>query len=130
MKKLLSLTLALMFMALGASCSGNTSNEQTEAPPPENVAPIPDNAYIIADYYNEDGTFSSLGLALEEANMEKVLTIKEGEVFVVNGRQYRVMVEELTVSFYTQSSIAEVFEWWSDYTSMWEINGTIAVIPR
>jgi len=130
MKKAVLLLFALVAIALCASCSGAPANGQTTAPPAESTAPpsvYPDNTYIITDYYNEDGTFSALGFALDEVYSEKTLVLNEGDTFVVNDRQYIVTAETLTLSFYTQSSLAEVIQWWADYVKLWEESGIVSV---
>jgi len=119
----------LGLLTLCTSCSGTPANEQPTTPPIESTAPpsgYPDNAYVITDYYNEDGTFSELGLALNEINSEKTLVLREGDIFIVSDRQYIIAAETLTFSFYTQSSFAEVIQWWTDYVKLWEESGIIS----
>jgi len=87
-----------------------------------------EGAYIITDYYNVDGSFSALGLALEEVNAEKTLVLNEGDIFIVNERQYRVMAESLVLSFYTQSSLDDVIQWWTDYVKIWSEDGIISEV--
>ena len=131
MKKCLILWLALMVMALSASCSDAPGNAHTETPFTENTAPAPLNPgesyYAITDYYNKDGSFSELGLALEEVNSEKTLILNAGEIFIMGDRQYIVISESLALSFYTQSSLAGVIQWWDDYVKIWEGGGVISV---
>jgi len=84
--------------------------------------------YLIADYYNNNGTFSSLGLALEEVNSEKVLQLKNGDIFVISSRRYMVTSESLTLSFYTQPSRAEAVRWWSEYIKTLEESGAVVLV--
>jgi hypothetical protein len=39
-----------------------------------------------------------------------------------------VTAESLTLSFYTQPSLAEVIQWWTDYVEIWEEGGIIAEV--
>jgi len=106
------------------------ANGQTTVPPAESTTPgYPDNAYVITDYYNEDGTFSGLGLALDEVNSEKTLILNDGDIFVVGGQMYIVTAETLTLSFYTQSSLADVNQWWTNFAKLWEWTGCIRKQP-
>ncbi|MCL2164958.1 MAG: sigma-70 family RNA polymerase sigma factor [Oscillospiraceae bacterium] len=91
-----------------------TTKTTTEAPvvvPP----PASGNSYNISSYYNSDGTFSSLGLSLDDRNSEKVLTVRSGDVIAVGPKQYTVVVSSLTLSFYPQPSLDEVIKWWTSY---------------
>ena len=137
MKKILTALLLLLIMILCVSCGDTQPNEQSGTPTAENNTPASDNNdndddsekfYIIADYYNEDGTFSDLGLALDEIDSEKVLILKNGEAFIIGDRKYRIMTESLTVSFYTQPSFDEVMQWWADYIKIWEESNNIVEI--
>ena len=83
------------------------------------------NRYTITNYYNEDGGFSALGLALEEKGSEKVLTVKGGDILMVGSRQYTVTANSLTLSFYTQPSLANVTRWWTDYLNSWAEGGAV-----
>jgi len=117
------------------SANGNASDEAASEPvkqegtdsksPDENgsdnnnadSAATVEGNYNIADYYNENGTFSDLGQALPFApeNGERSLTVKGGDVVIVGGSAYTVTVESLTLYFYTQPSFDEVITWWGDY---------------
>ena len=125
-KRILLLGLALLtVVSLLAACNGDKGN----APPPENTTQTPDEpeeVYCnITDYYNTDGTFSDLGLVLEEVDSEKVLVLGDGDIFTLNSRKYIVTAESLTLSFYTQPSLAEVIQWWTEYVEIWEESGII-----
>lgn len=125
-KRILLLGLALLIVvSLLAACNGDKGN----APPPENTTQTsdePEDVYCnITDYYNTDGTFSDLGLVLEEVDSEKVLVLGDGDIFTLNSRKYIVTAESLTLSFYTQPSLAEVIQWWTEYVEIWEESGII-----
>ena len=105
MKRILAFML-LLTLTLLTACGGNTDTTPTEGAEP---------GYKITAYYNENGTFSALGLALDEVNGEKTLTVKSGDILAVGGNQYSVTAETLTLPFYTQSSLDEGIKWWTDY---------------
>ena len=131
MKKVLMLILALLLTSsLLTACSGNSngSGESVQENDRSGGVTAAEGAYIIADYYNEDGTFSELGLALEEVNSEKTMVLRDGDIFIVSDRQYTVTAESLTLSFYTQSSFADVIQWWTDYVRIWSEDGIISEV--
>jgi beta-lactamase regulating signal transducer with metallopeptidase domain len=70
--------------------------------------------YVLTDYYNNDGRFSALGLALDERNSEKVLTVSSGDILIVGGRQYEVTTQSLTLSAYPQPSLEQAIRWWTE----------------
>jgi hypothetical protein len=84
-------------------------------PPAEEPPAISGNTYLIDDFYHADGSFSALGLALEEKDFEKSLTVGAGDIIIVGGQQYRVTADSLALSFYTQPSLDSVVIWWTDY---------------
>ena len=137
MKKFLIALFIIELIILCSSCGDIPQDEQTDNLPlhfhSEINAPVSDKyvnsekTYIISDYYNEDGTFSDLGLALDEVNSEKVLIISGGETFIIGDRKYIVITEALAISFYTQSSINDVIQWWTDYIKTWEESGIVSV---
>ena len=115
MKKILALGLAfalvlplLVSLTLLAACANTSRNPQTS---PDATG----TAYKITDYYTTSGSFSARGLALKEENSEKVLTVNAGDTLVVSGHTYRITDASITLSFYTQPSLNEVIEWWTDY---------------
>ena len=68
--------------------------------------------YIIADYYNEDGSFSELGQALDINEFgESILTVNYEDIFVVGSRRFLVNVEALELVIYTLST-DHIIEWW------------------
>lgn len=110
MKKIFALTLVfLLALSLLAACS--TEKEQTDTPESNSAEKV----YKIADYYNADGGFSALGLALPEENSEKVLTVSAGDTLIVGNDKYSVAAESIKLSFYTQPSLDQVIEWWTNY---------------
>ena len=84
--------------------------------------------YAISGYYDEDGKFSDLGLALDERDSERVLTVSDGDILIVGDRQYEVTADSLALSFYTQPSIDQVAQWWTDYLDSWAESGKIQFI--
>ena len=84
--------------------------------------------YSISDYYNEDGKFSTLGLGLTGKDSERALTVSDGDVLIVGTHQYKVTVESLSLSFYTQPSPDQVIKWWTDYLSSWAESGKVTAV--
>jgi hypothetical protein len=88
--------------------------------------------YDIADYYNEDGAFSALGLelgfGLDEKDTGRAMTVSGGDVIIAGGRKYVVAVESLTLSFYTQPSPDQVVQWWIDYLDSWAESGHLTAV--
>jgi len=76
MKKTYTFFLALIIMALCVSCADKPVNEPTSTPPSGNKGAV----YTITDYYDENGGLPALGLALDEENAEKVLSVKVGVI--------------------------------------------------
>ena len=118
MKRITALFLVFIMAILCLSCG----RPATDAPRPpsdgiQNAVPLKktEPVYIITDYYDEGGEFSALGLALDEENSEKVLTVKSGDTLVVGEREYVVTAPTLTLSFYTQPTLDEVIAWWTEY---------------
>ncbi|MCL1810042.1 MAG: sigma-70 family RNA polymerase sigma factor [Clostridiales bacterium] len=98
----------------------------TEPEPPDTEPPAASGKkYTIADYYDAEGGFSALGMALIERDSEKQLTVKAGDLLVVDGRQYTVLATSLTLSFYTQPSLDNAMEWWTDYLENWAASGKV-----
>ena len=130
MKRNLAFILAitiLLLLALTVAACGNGNKASTETL--DSAANI-EGTYNIADYYNGDGRFSELGRALPFAaeNGEKALTVKSGDVIIVGDLKYSVTEESLTLYFYTQPSLDEVFEWWADYFRVGEENGIVIAV--
>ena len=114
MKKTLAfVALILLTCSLLCACGGNNN--------PGGTPSTPDNpsqtTFIIANYYNTDGSFSALGQALpsDPVSGDRVLNVVVGNIVVVNGKQYRVTEPTLKLYFYTQNSMAEVNTWWVEY---------------
>ena len=116
MKKTFAVLLSIIMAAACASCAGGP-----EPAPAEGGGTV----YIITDYYDDTGGFSSLGQALDEENSEKTLTVNEGDALAVGDREYIVTAETLTLSFYTQPSLDEVVVWWVDYCEGWKERGGV-----
>jgi len=121
MKKSFAILAIFTTLALCVSCNTAKSN-QTDTPPTENPAAV----YTIADYYNESGALSDLGLALEEENSEKVLSINNNALIVVGERKYRVTTETIKLPVYTQPSYDEVMRWWTEHLDSLVENGELA----
>jgi len=112
MKKIFSLALLALFMlSILTACGGNSGGNATNQSPINGTGTV----YKIADYYDAYGGFSSLGLALDEKNSEKVLMVNEGDTLIVSEHKYMVAVASLVMPFYTQVSLDEVLVWWNDY---------------
>jgi len=111
MRKTYTFFLALIIIALCVSCADEPVNEPTSTPPTDGGGTV----YTITDYYDVNGGYSDLGLALDEENGEKTLTVKSGDTLIVGGHSYSVTAEILTIPFYTQPSLDEVVDWWTDY---------------
>ena len=126
MKKILAIGLVLVvFLSLSTSlltACANTSRNPQPSPSPTGTV------YKITDYYNASGDFSARGLALNEENSEKVLKVNADDTLVVNGRTYRIVDESITLSFYTQPSLNEVIEWWTDYCGRMVQNGRMTEV--
>ncbi|MCL2150848.1 MAG: hypothetical protein FWH50_01320 [Coriobacteriia bacterium] len=114
---ILALTILLAPSLLFACGSGGDSSPQGSGDLP--AGDSSKTAYVIDDYYNPDGSFSSLGLALNEQNSEKVLILSEGDVFVIGSRRYEILSDSLTLIFYTQNSQDAVTTWWIDCAQRW-----------
>ena len=84
----------------------------------------------ISDYYNADGGFSALGLALplDGKSSEPVLTLKGGDVLFVGGRQYKVTEGTIKLAFYPQPSFERVVEWWIDCMDSWQETGKVTEV--
>ena len=92
-----------------------TTTAPTTTPPTTTAPIISGNSYYVSDYYNSDGTFSALGLALQNVGSERVLTLYSGDTIVVGSQQYTVTSGSIILSFYTQPSIDSVNTWWNSY---------------
>ena len=86
------------------------------------------NTYSIIDYYDEDGGYSALGLALEESDSGRTLTVSSGDILLVGDRRYEVTIDYLTLSFFTQPSLEQAVKWWADYLDSWEESGKVVNI--
>jgi beta-lactamase regulating signal transducer with metallopeptidase domain len=84
--------------------------------------------YIITDYYDEDGSFSDLGLAIDEIDSERALVVRGGDILNVDGRKYEVTVESLALSCYTQPSLDQVIIWWIDCLDSWAESGKVTAL--
>ena len=111
MKKTVILLLAFVIMVSCASCADKPATGPPNTPPPNNKGTV----YTITDYYDANGGFSALGSALDEENAEKVLTVQMDDTLLVGDHAYTVIAESLTIPFYTQPSLGEVIQWWTDY---------------
>jgi len=146
MKKAFCITMVVAFaFSLLAACGANPGTNNSEAPNnqsnsesgqdasgnDENIGvddPEKDyNIYFIADYYENDGSFSVLGLDLpvSQENGETSLEVQKGDVIVVESIEYRVAVESIELNFYTQPSFEDVISWWSSYMDSCIENGVV-----
>ena len=124
MKKTPVLLLVLVTAALCVSC-GDKPASGRDTPSPGAVTADESELIRISDYYDADGAFSELGLALAEENAEKVLAVNSGDTLVVGDRRYRFAVSR-TIPFYTQPSLDEVMGWWMNYCENLIANGEIS----
>ena len=113
MKKLFILLLILIISVTCTACGGKTSTGTPQVNTP--TASVTGTTYTIKSYYDSEGGYSALGLALTEENGEKVLTVNSGDTIIVDGISYSVTAETLTIPFYTQPSLDEVSDWWTEY---------------
>ena len=84
--------------------------------------------YSITDYYTEDGLLSDLGLALDEINSERVLSVISGDILIVGDLKYEVTTDVLTLSFYTQPSLDQAIQWWTDYLDSWAESSKLMLV--
>jgi len=121
-RRIIVALLAVTMLLICASCAGTPHDEpmSTTNAPPANAS---GTVYTIIDYYNADGGFSTLGLALNEENAEKVLTANGGDTLIVGDHAYSVTAESLALTFYTQPSTDEAIEWWTEYCEGWKAQG-------
>ncbi|MCL2757607.1 MAG: hypothetical protein FWD43_05970 [Coriobacteriia bacterium] len=116
----LAFILVLAILIVGAVCVQGC--RQADTPRKEYTGTV----YRITDYYDKNGGFSALGQALPEENGEKVLTVQAGDGLIVGNKEYRVEAASLKISFYTQNSLNEVVQWWTDYCELWKSRGELS----
>jgi len=85
-------------------------------------------AHNIADYYQPDGSFSALALALEEEDFGRKLDVGPGDRFVIGNQTYEVLAESITVVFYTHPSMDHVTQWWAEYLETAMENGIVTIV--
>ena len=121
------LVLSLLLILLLTGCGAGAPKEQI---PAEEQTPVEEqvSAYIIADYYNADGSFSALALALEETEAGRALDAVQGERFIVGDHEFMVEADSFTFMFYTHPSVESAVEWWNDYFEVAADNGIVTVI--
>ena len=106
-----------------SGCAASTPQKQpTEPAPGEEQA-----ARNIADYYNADGSFSALALALEGSESARELEVKQGDCFAAQDHQYTVEAESFTFVLYTHPSLESAEAWWVDYFATAAGNGIVSV---
>jgi hypothetical protein len=129
MRNLLSLSLALTMLLLCAACAETQSAESTTATP---LSATQDTVYTIADYYNENGGLSALGLALplDMNTSERMLEVKAGNILVVGAKRYRISAKSIVLPLYTQPSLDQVFAWWTEYCESWIENGEASEVSQ
>ena len=129
MKKTVTILLAAVVLLSLVSCADKPAGGGTDKPPTNK--PSVDSSgtvYLIAEYYDENGGYSALGLALDEVNTEKVLTVSAGDTLILGERKYSVVAESLMLPFYTQPSFGEVTAWWTEHLRDWEASGELVEV--
>ena len=83
----------------------------------------------ISDYYDANGGYSALGLALPRGvDSEGVLKAKNGDLLFVGGKQFKVTADTVTLSLYTQPTLARAIEWWVEcMDSLADSGGAVVV---
>lgn len=130
-KLIIFIALAAVMLFCCASCGGKAAvsleSDETKADDTQ-TADDTGKVYTIADYYDANGGFSALGLALDEENGEKALIVHAGDVLVVGARKYHLSVASHTIPFYTQPSFDDVIVWWMEYCEGLRNNGEMFVV--
>ena len=133
----LALTLVLLIVLLlitacagnenGASSASDNSSSSSSSGNSDNNTAATGKTYNIADYYNADGTLSTLGeaLPLDPTSGDKALAIENGDIVIVNGQKYIVTVGSLSLGFYTQPTMDEVNAWWDETMDRLVNNGSV-----
>jgi len=68
--------------------------------------------YNIADFYATNGQ----------------LSVKYGDVIVVGQRQYRVLSNTYTISYWSQNSLNNAISWWTTYLNSYAASGVVEEI--
>jgi len=141
MKKPLIVLLTISTLLFCASCSsqsGASSGNQSDTPSNSQSGNDSQSSqttdesgviYTITDYYTEAGELSDLGIALEDVNAEKILTVHTGDTLILGNAQYLVVSESLDLPFYTQPAMDQVIEWWTEHLTGLVDSGDIELKP-
>jgi len=127
MRRIIATLLALAVAGCCAACAApvddgrGASSSATSVQGPTGQGAV----YTIADYYNDDGTLSALGMALPQENGEPVLAVAADDLIVVGERSYTVLEDTLALPFYTQPSLDEVMGWWADHMEGLKADGRV-----
>jgi hypothetical protein len=74
--------------------------------------PAAGTTYNIADFYNKNGQ----------------LSVKRGDIIIAGQRQYRVLSNTYTISYWSQNSLNTAISWWIEYLDSYAAGGVVEVI--
>ena len=72
----------------------------------------PAGTYNIADFYNQSGQ----------------LAVIKGDIIIVGDRQYRVLSNTYTISYWSQNSLTSAISWWTAYMNSFVAGGVVEEI--
>jgi hypothetical protein len=82
-------------------------------PPTQPPAQPPAGAgtYNIADFYDKSGQ----------------LSVNKGDIIIVGQRQYRVLPNTYTISYWSQNTLNTAISWWTDYMNSYAADGVVVL---
>ena len=95
----------------GASSVSDAVRTLTAPTPPTPPAPG-QTTYNIADFYTKNGQ----------------LSVKRGDIIIVGQRQYKVLPNTYTISYWSQNSLNAAIAWWTDYMNCYVTCGVMAAV--
>ena len=85
----------------------------TPPPPDPPTPPIPvGTTYNIADFYNKSGQ----------------LSVCKGDIIIVGQKQFRVLPNTYTISYWSQNSLNSAISWWTAYMNSFASGGVVEEI--
>ena len=72
----------------------------------------PEGTYNIADFYGENGQ----------------LSVKKGDIIVVGDKQYKVLANAYTISYWSQNTLNAAISWWTAYLNSYATGGVVEEI--